>query len=299
MVSEDELEESQPPKDKSMRSDEVDGLEPEDVQVEDSQAGAAQKKDAQHTASMAKETIIVEKREESHPSEAETTRLDELGAEEAEDSPNRLEHLEAEDFFQAEVAQEKDAPLTTQASMEVEETLLPSDADTKIDLSFEIRFDGGSRGNPGISGSGVELMYTCSVSGVVRSQKMLISHYIRQPSTCNQAEYQGLIRGLDQALKIVKQCKKQYKTEACHATLLVQGDSQLVIKQLNGEYKVKSKNMKPLYAKSQKLLSELQEVASTTVTFEHIYREYNSVADGECRRKRAIIRFLYFLIPFF
>jgi ribonuclease HI len=195
---------------------------------------------------------LVEEREESHPSEDEMTLL---GSKEAADAPNRLERLGAED------------------------------ADRKLEMTIEVRFDGGSRGNPGLAGAGVELLSKWSIAGATRGQKILIRKCIRKKSTNNQAEFQGAVIGLEETIKLVKECQKQYSvdsTNRCHVTLLLQGDSQLVIKQLDGEYKVKSPNIKPLYAKSQKLLSELHKLASTNVTFEHIYRKCNAVAGGEC-----------------
>ncbi len=81
-------------------------------------------------------------------------------------------------------------------------------------------------------------------------------------ATNNEAEYSALIRGLQIAL------------EMNIVRLNIYADSQLVVNQINGEFKVKHKNMIPLHAKVSDLLSEFN---SWEVT--HIPREKNKVAD--------------------
>ena len=81
-------------------------------------------------------------------------------------------------------------------------------------------------------------------------------------ATNNQAEYQALLDGLKLAAKLKA-------TE-----LLVRLDSELIVKQLSGEYRVKDAGLKPLFAQVQKLISKFKRVR-----FQHIRRELNKKAD--------------------
>lgn len=81
--------------------------------------------------------------------------------------------------------------------------------------------------------------------------------------TNNYAEYTALIR----ALEVLSQ---KYKGEA----LEVYADSELMIKQLNGIYKVKNENIKPLYLQVQKLIPNF-----SSIKFTHVRREFNKRAD--------------------
>ena len=115
--------------------------------------------------------------------------------------------------------------------------------------------DGGSRGNPGPSGIGVVIL---------DSNKTKIREafkYIGE-ATNNVAEYTALVRGLEEA-------------EAIGATdLTIYIDSELLVKQLNGEYKVKDANMKILFEKP---LNALKNFNSFEV--KHIERGMNKEAD--------------------
>jgi ribonuclease HI len=117
-------------------------------------------------------------------------------------------------------------------------------------------FDGGSRGNPGISGCGYVLTDMHAV--VLREGYK----FIGPSSTCNQAEYAGVLMGIDRAVH-----------EGCTA-LYIRGDSKLVINQLAGTYQVRHPNLKPLFAQCANALSRIP-----VVQFKHIPREKNSHAD--------------------
>jgi ribonuclease HI len=170
--------------------------------------------------------------------------------------------------------------------------------DVNIHIFCEILFDGGSRGNPGIGGAGAELQCAWSMTAgedaiTTHKRKVQIRTYLDDKKTTNnQAEYQGAISGLQEALKIVEECNNKYKIESpsgCHVTMLVQGDSKLVINQLRGDYQCKSMNLQPLYAKAKQIVSDLGQLAILDATFEHIYRRFNSVADGEYQNFRWTI----------
>ncbi len=116
--------------------------------------------------------------------------------------------------------------------------------------------DGGSRGNPGPAAIGAVLL---SIDGEVLAE---ISETIGV-ATNNQAEYKAL-------LACLKKAKKLGGTDV-HVRL----DSQLVVRQLQGQYKVKDEKMKPLFQEA-KLLEEGFEV----VEYEHVKREMNRRADA-------------------
>jgi len=127
---------------------------------------------------------------------------------------------------------------------------------------FSLYTDGGARGNPGPAGIG----------GVVLDAKDNVvkefSRYLGE-TTNNQAEYKALLFGLEQIGKLVGSTKLN-QTDV-HAYL----DSELVVKQLKGEYRVRDLNLQPLHAKIQRLVQDFGHVS-----FTHIRRERNSHADS-------------------
>jgi ribonuclease HI len=114
--------------------------------------------------------------------------------------------------------------------------------------------DGGSRGNPGPAGYGVQIKDT---DGLVLAN---IAESIGT-TTNNVAEYRAFLAALYWALE-----HKQTRLHIC-------SDSELLVKQLSGEYKVKSDKLKPLYQEVVDLVAELD------ITIEHIPREQNKEAD--------------------
>ncbi|MEO0588676.1 MAG: ribonuclease HI family protein [Planctomycetota bacterium] len=118
-----------------------------------------------------------------------------------------------------------------------------------------IHVDGGARGNPGPAGAGVVI---ANPDGTPLHE----AGYFLGHATNNVAEYTGLLRALEVATTM------NVKRVAVHS------DSQLMVKQLNGEYRVKSPDLKPLYQQAAKLLDGF--VASTIT---HVYRDKNQRAD--------------------
>lgn len=112
-----------------------------------------------------------------------------------------------------------------------------------VDL-FEIVFDGGSRGNPG-KGYG---SFDISRNGETFARE--IEMPFGDNLTNNQAEYMSLIHGLKAVIE-------NPDVDALRIEIVIRGDSQLVIKQLNGEWKVKNANMQPLWAEARGLLTEV------------------------------------------
>ena len=121
-------------------------------------------------------------------------------------------------------------------------------------MLVQIYTDGAARGNPGPAGIGV----------VVKrgSQTMLeISDFIGK-ATNNVSEYLAFIRGLEEALVLGAN-----KIE-CFA------DSELLVKQIKGEYKVKNEGLVPLYYHAKSLIKKFK-----TFNIEHTVREENKHAD--------------------
>ncbi|MBP1632573.1 MAG: bifunctional RNase H/acid phosphatase [Acidobacteria bacterium] len=116
--------------------------------------------------------------------------------------------------------------------------------------------DGAARGNPGPAAIGGVLFAPGRVEPVVA-----ISEAIGR-ATNNEAEYRALLAGLQAAL------------EAGVTRLLVRLDSELLVNQMNGSYRVKAAGLKPLHAQVAALLGRF-----TSVVFEQVPRERNSIAD--------------------
>ena len=123
-----------------------------------------------------------------------------------------------------------------------------------------IRTDGGARGNPGPAGIGVVLE---DAHG-----KVLEEHAkFLGVKTNNQAEYEAAILGLERAKHL----------EADSAEVVA--DSELLVKQANGEYRVKHENLKPLYARMLALVNQIGHVK-----FRHVKRHENKHADSLANR---------------
>lgn len=120
---------------------------------------------------------------------------------------------------------------------------------------FHLYTDGGSRGNPGPSGIGIIILGPDKKK--IKESFKFIGH-----STNNVAEYSALVSGLEEAIGLDV------------ADILIYLDSELLVKQLSGEYKVKDPNMKVLFERSLGLLKKFE-----TFEIKHIPREKNKDAD--------------------
>ncbi len=118
-----------------------------------------------------------------------------------------------------------------------------------------INTDGGARGNPGPAGIGVVIKN--EVGFVIETHKKFIG-----TATNNVAEYKALLLGLN--------CAKELSAEEVHVNM----DSELVVRQMQGRYKVKDPGLKPLAEEARKLISQF-----TKVEFTHVRRELNKEAD--------------------
>jgi ribonuclease HI len=139
---------------------------------------------------------------------------------------------------------------------------------TKIypEFTHKLKFDGCSKGNPGLSGAGaviyeqdVELWSDC--------------YFVSEKATNNFAEYSGLILGLTKAIDMnIK-------------TICVEGDSLLVINQMKGLYKCNSENLVGLYNVANILVERFE-----TIHFNHVLRADNKKADELANQ--AVIKYL-------
>jgi ribonuclease HI len=118
-----------------------------------------------------------------------------------------------------------------------------------------IKCDGGARGNPGPAAIGAVLYDT--QNRVITTISRIIG-----TTTNNQAEYRAVIAALEEAVRL----------GACQVELRI--DSELIVRQLNGQYRVKKAELKPLHQRVKELQSRLDRF---TVT--HIPREHNREAD--------------------
>ena len=115
--------------------------------------------------------------------------------------------------------------------------------------------DGAARGNPGEAGCGAVIY---DENGTVVKE---LSRYLGR-ATNNVAEYEGLLMGLEALLQLGQK------------NIVVQSDSELMVRQLNGEYRVKDAKLKTLFDRAQHLLRQFR-----SYRILHVRREMNKLAD--------------------
>lgn len=122
-------------------------------------------------------------------------------------------------------------------------------------MKFVIHIDGGARGNPGPAGAGV----------VIRNDEgepLLEAGYFVGRVTNNVAEYTALLKALEAA------------GNRGATSLLISSDSELLVRQINGEYRVKNPGLQPLFDDA---MGRLRKFSSWKV--QHVRREFNARAD--------------------
>ena len=144
------------------------------------------------------------------------------------------------------------------------------DADTK----FILQFDGGSRGNPGNGGAGAVIFKETKQQAEEKEEQAINLvevwagyWYLGSGVTNNVAEYTGLVQGLRHVLEMNLPSSTQ---------LLVQGDSELIIKQIKGTYRTRNAKLKLLNDNARELIDKLP----ISPAFEHISRSLNARADS-------------------
>ena len=120
---------------------------------------------------------------------------------------------------------------------------------------FVAYIDGGSRGNPGLAGYGVRIEHH---DGTLCDEL----HGAVGVTTNNAAEYHGLIAAL------------RYLVTHEHREARIRSDSQLLIRQMRGEYRVRHHRLRPLHQQARQLVARLDRVV-----FEHVPRASNTDAD--------------------
>ena len=120
---------------------------------------------------------------------------------------------------------------------------------------FFLYADGGSRGNPGPSGIGV------IIKDAKQKKVKELSRYIGE-ATNNIAEYNALVLGLEEAAALDA------------SDIVIYLDSELLVKQLSGEYRVKDEAMRVLFEKALGILKHFD-----SFEIQHIAREKNKEAD--------------------
>ena len=115
--------------------------------------------------------------------------------------------------------------------------------------------DGGARGNPGPAGYGVHIQ---GPDGSVLDEL----HGAIGVATNNVAEYHGLLAAL------------RWAAAHGHRAVQIRADSELLVKQMRGEYQVKHEGLKPLVLQARALIRDIG-----NVSFEHVRRECNQDAD--------------------
>jgi ribonuclease HI len=124
-----------------------------------------------------------------------------------------------------------------------------------MDETLILEFDGGSRGNPGPAGIGAVVRAADGTALVTLGRFIGVA-------TNNVAEYKALIAALREAKSLG--AKK----------VTIRGDSQLVIRQMLGQYRVKHPGIKPLYAEARSLADQFEQAV-----FTHNLRHKNELAD--------------------
>ncbi len=126
---------------------------------------------------------------------------------------------------------------------------------SELDNAWLVMVDGAARGNPGHAGCGAVILD--GNGKVVKELSRYLGH-----ATNNVAEYEGLLMGLEALLQLKKK------------RIRVQSDSQLLVRQLNGEYRVKDEKLKTLFEKAIALLRQFE-----AYRILHVPRELNKLAD--------------------
>lgn len=127
-----------------------------------------------------------------------------------------------------------------------------------------INTDGGSRGNPGPAAVGV-VFYDAKGKELHTYKK-----YIGR-ATNNEAEYQAIIDAID----ILMRSKWFSENNIAEKEVVCRLDSQLVVEQINGNYKVKQDHIKLLIAQMREMISRMK----LNISFSYVPREENKAAD--------------------
>ncbi len=169
-------------------------------------------------------------------------------------SKSNFDNLKLEDPYREYLEKYFDAESNRGDSTALDDDITTNYKDSKKLIAYT---DGGSRGNPGPSASGYVIMDAAENILVEGGEYLGIT-------TNNQAEYQAVRKALEECIKIGGR----------EVDFFI--DSQLVVKQMNGEYKIKNRDLWPIHEKIRELADSIDKV-----TFTHVYREDNKLADAK------------------
>ncbi len=150
----------------------------------------------------------------------------------------------------------------------LQQDLFETPSESRLQTGYAVMYcDGASSGNPGHSGIGVVITLTDEDAGILGTDKQHdISEYIGE-ATNNVAEYSALIVGLQTARELgIKKIK-------------VYLDSELLVRQMSGVYKVKNKNLISLWKKAKDIYKDFD-----SCKISHVRRELNKDADALARK---------------
>ena len=134
-------------------------------------------------------------------------------------------------------------------------SMFPETKPSQAQPAVIANIDGGARGNPGPAAYGVVIRNS---KGEVLAE---LSEYLGL-QTNNFAEYSGLLAALEFAVR------------GKHPSLKIYSDSELLVRQMHGRYKVRNFTLQDLFARAQSLVRKLQ-----FFSIEHVLRESNKEAD--------------------
>ena len=147
-------------------------------------------------------------------------------------------------------------PVSSRSAGDAQSSFFRNDSARKPAGNWVVAYtDGGSRGNPGPSGYGVVIL---EEDGKVLGE---LSEFLGM-RTNNVAEYSGLLAALEFALA------------KGHPRLRVVSDSELMVKQIRGQYRVQSPDLRPLYEETKRRIAKLE-----AFQIEHVLRGKNKKAD--------------------
>ena len=226
-----------------------------------SKKGADDNATAQENDEEPPEEVAIEEPTTKKDTTTEAVRKNPMMAPKEEDEAYVWDFCDAMDD---DVVDEEEAITNTSSHVPSPSISVPNGPSIYPDRTYVLEFDGGSRENPvGDAGSGM-VLYDTGPSGNEKHEVWAGWQYLgKGKMTNNQAEYSGLIAGLEVALA------RGIRKIQCF------GDSKLVVKHISGEYRVRNAGLRPFWERTKELLEKFD-----SYEMHHIYRHLNSRADA-------------------
>eukprot|EP00429_Kryptoperidinium_foliaceum_P009952 CAMPEP_0176006922 /NCGR_PEP_ID=MMETSP0120_2-20121206/2969_1 /TAXON_ID=160619 /ORGANISM="Kryptoperidinium foliaceum, Strain CCMP 1326" /LENGTH=304 /DNA_ID=CAMNT_0017339671 /DNA_START=167 /DNA_END=1081 /DNA_ORIENTATION=+ len=190
--------------------------------------------------------------------------------------------------------QQKDTAVPEKKSQSILSKRAKKESSSLPGLEFRMNFDGGSRGNPGIAGCGAEVLRRLrkkcpnSQKEVVERSSTRLHRFLKGSHTNNQAEYWGLVTGLERLYEEIMETSPDTLKDLGSVSVTVEGDSQLVVQQMRGNFKV-GPELRRVHDQAKEGMRRIEKLCETMhlaldLTLEHVYRNDNKIAD-ECANK--------------